>query len=275
MFARKRPRPSATETARALAVVRARGAELAHTLAPYVDAATLAALVCTCTAFREWAHYTSRTLSLQLLYALQRNEARPAVRGRARGTFAPGFSAHGVVNGAPAVVASQILRVLPEMQSQYLCHTPHCHDPHALTMCVESGIPWGKAIDAERSGIYVALVFDDHARTPVPLLGPSSGADLEWRYAHNVSRSFADQDRRALPVLQITVRRLSSHFGHCKFRLRISARMVRTDQDDPAPVATYCAYSPAFVAVSRIQTPASIATQRRRRATQQLGVPAF
>ena len=50
MFARKRPRPSATETARALALVHARGAELAHTFAPYVDAATLAALVCTCTA---------------------------------------------------------------------------------------------------------------------------------------------------------------------------------------------------------------------------------
>ena len=56
----------------------------------YVDAATLAALVCTCTAFREWAHYTSRTLSLQLLYALQRNEPRPAVRGRARARLPPG-----------------------------------------------------------------------------------------------------------------------------------------------------------------------------------------
>ena len=113
------------------------------------------------------------------------------------------------------------------------------------------------------------------SRTPVPLLGPASGADLEWRYAHNVPRSFADQERRALPVLLVTVRRLSSHFGHRKFRLRITARVVHTDQDDPTPVAVYCAYSPAFVSVSRIQTPASIATQRRRRATQQLGVPAF
>lgn len=273
MYARKRPRPSATETALALAVVRARGVELAHTLAPYVDAATLAALVCTCTAFCEWAHYTSRTLSLELLYALQRNEPRPAVRGRARGTFASGFSAHGVVGGVPAVVANQILRVLPEMQSQYLCHAPHSHDPHALTMCVESGIPWGGALDAERSDICVALVFDDEARTPVPLLGPASGTDLECRYAHNVSHSFADQDRRALPVLLITVRRLSSHFGQRKFRLRITARVVRADQDDATPVATYCAYSPPFVSVSRIQTPASIATQRRRRATQRLGVP--
>ena len=275
MYARKRARPSAEETARALALVRARGVELAHTLAPYVDAATLAALVCTCTAFREWAHYTSRTLSLKLLYALQRDEARDAARGRARGTFASGFSAHGVVNGTPAVVASQILRVLPEMQSQYLCHAPHTHDPHALAMCVESGIPWGNALDTERSGLDVALVFDDVARTPVPLLGPLSGADLEWRYAHNAPRSFADGDRRVLPVLLITVRRLSSHFGQRRFRLRITARVVRADQGDGAPVATYCAYSPAFVAVSRIQTPASIATQRRRRATQRVGVPAF
>ena len=275
MYARKRPRPSDAETARALALVRERSTELAHALAPYVDAATLAALVCTCTAFREWAHYTSRTLSLQLLYALQRNEARAAVGGRARGTFAPGFSAHGVVNGAPAVVANQILRVLPEMQSQYLCHAPHSHDPHALAMCVESGIPWGKALDTERSGLDVTLVFDDYARTPVPLLGPASGADLEWRYAHNVPRSFADGNRRVLPVLLITVRRLSSHFGQRKFRLRIAAQVVHADQDNATPVAVYCAYSPAFVAVSRIQTPASIATQRRRRATQRLGVSAF
>lgn len=274
MYARKRPRPSASETARALTVVHARGMELAHTFAPYVDAATLGALVCTCTAFREWARYTSRTLSLQLLYALQRDEAREAARGIARGTFAAGFSAHGVAHGSLAVVASQILRVLPEMQSRYLCHAPHIYDPHALTMCVESGIPWGKALDTERSGLHVDLVFDDAARTPVPLLGASSGADLEWRYQRN-ARSFADDGRRALPVLLITVRRLSSHFEHRKFRLRIAARVVRTDQDNAASAAVYSAYSPAFVSVSRIQTPASIATQRRRRATQRLGVAAF
>ena len=87
----------------------------------------------------------------------------------------------------------------------------------------------------------MTLVFDDYAPENLNRCrcwSPSERPpDLEWRYAHNVPHSFADGNRRVLPVLLITVRRLSSHFGQRKFRLRIAAQVVRADLEDATPVA--------------------------------------
>ena len=271
-------------------------ADLADPLVPYLDAKTMAALARAHTTFRQWARTYGRSVQLSLQYT--HNGDRILLPPR----VGDDFPCHAEdANGTPMRLQYRDIEVWPVMNSTYLMAKPG--EPTMLR--TERDIPFGSTLSRRDSVMTAALVFDDAERSPVPRIEtpPNRGG---WNKSADVCLAFTDlstghhrNPNRVRPQALRCINRLSSHFSpRAKMRLRITLSVARRpdgkdgDDDkefllrwkepfDPPDVegwvfpkklkqnvyyTHYNAYSPAFYAVSRVQTQESIAKRKAARA---------
>ena len=272
-------------------------ANLADPLVPYLDAKTMATLARAHSTFRSWARTHGRCVHLSLEYTHNGDRAL----GRPQ-RVEIAFPCHATdANGTPLRLQYRDIEVWPVMHSTYLMAKPG--EPTMLR--TERDIPFGSALSRRNSVMTAALVFDDAERSPVPQIEtpPNRGG---WNKSADVCLAFTDLSRgyhrnpnRVRPQALRCINRLSSHFSpRAKMRLRITLSVARrpdgeagdNDQEvvlrwhepgDPPELdgwvypkklqpnvyyTHYNGYSPAFYAVSRVQTEESIAKRKAARA---------
>ena len=251
-------------------------AQAADFVVPYLCAKALSTLCRVHPLFRALSGESNRKLETRILYPANRvrKDATALEKAAAELDFVDEFPRHGFTSaGDNQLVQNKLVTFRADIVSRYIRSVPGL----PTGMFTEENIKWGSALDEKRSQLTTVLVFDDADRTPVPHLGTGTSANITRIFKKQCVSDFNYNDG-TFPVMKVSVHRLSSHFRPpVKFRIRVTTSVAlrpgpnsergnnQDNQDNQDALTHYNGFTEAFWVTSRIQTPASIATQKRRR----------